>query len=352
MNRLTKATTVPEREAAEKAYEMFVRYEQAAVKAQQPQTESPMLPSELLRSATEEEFVPPGVLPGVATQDGVASPDLATQEAGAPLIAPTDNSNQEAASAPVLAAQGLTDSDYPNPTGPSTTPVSLEIPEANLETLLSTEVPMEVQQASRKWLATSDSNEQTTDAPTAPPAVEEDGFTVPNWRHTTKPKRLENVLPPPPAIRGKAAKIVQPGVSFASIARGRAAEQQALPRSDCRPPTRNLQLPTNPQPEPSAAGLPPPPSPTRTKNGQAAPTAQSPVAKQCQPSTDPAPPAPAARAHGHHAPNKHNHSQDHSFHPSLHDDKSIRTLPQPHRRKRQAQTRTHQHLAAAPSERH
>ncbi|XP_049829007.1 uncharacterized protein LOC126267746 [Schistocerca gregaria] len=182
MNHLTKATTVPEREAAEKA-----------VKAQQPQTQSSILPSELPHSATEEGIVPPGALPGVATQDvaapaeaapnGAASPDLATEEASALLITPTDNSSEEAASAPLVAAQGLTDSDHP--TRHPTTPVLLEIPEANLETLLSAEMPMEVQQASRKWPATSDSEEQTTatapegrqtkkkasatDAPTAPP---------------------------------------------------------------------------------------------------------------------------------------------------------------------------------------
>ncbi|XP_049768097.1 proteoglycan 4-like [Schistocerca cancellata] len=83
--------------------------------------------------------------------------------------------------------------------------------------------------------------------------------------------------------RGKAAKKVQSGVSFASVAGGRAAEQQAPPRSERRLPTRNLKPPTNPQPETSAAGLPHCPTPTRVENGQAAPAAQTPVAKQCQP---------------------------------------------------------------------
>ncbi|XP_047104920.1 uncharacterized protein LOC124749038 [Schistocerca piceifrons] len=76
--------------------------------------------------------------------------------------------------------------------------------------------------------------------------------------------------------------------------RARAAEQQAPPRGERRLPARNLQPPTNTQPEPSAAGLLPPHPPTRAENGQAAPAAQTPVAKQCQPSTAPAPPAPAA----------------------------------------------------------
>ncbi|XP_049946518.1 uncharacterized protein LOC126439379 [Schistocerca serialis cubense] len=397
MNRAAKPTTPAEKEAAEKAYKLFVRHELSAALAQLPPTEASYLLSGLPRSALEEVIVPPGVLPGVATQDaaapaeaapsGVASPDVATQEASALLIAPTDNSSEEAASAPVLAVQGLTDSDHPNPTRHPTAPVLLEIPEANLGTLLSAEMPMDAQQASRKRPATSDSEEQTAatapegrqtkkkaaaaDAPTAPPTAEEDGFTVPNRRHTAKPKRLEKVLAPPPATsnrfaeatevvmeaepaaparkqtrpppvivtwddefmdlrrmikevverdeqpkccncsephvasyrgcnafksrkRGKAAKKVQPGVSFASVAGRRAAEQQAPPRGERRLPARNLQPPTNTQPEPSAAGLLPPPPPTRAESGQAAPAAQTPVAKQCQPSTAPAPPAPAA----------------------------------------------------------
>ncbi|XP_046982496.1 msx2-interacting protein-like [Schistocerca americana] len=223
--------TVPEREAAEKAYEMFVRYELAAVKAQQLQRETSMLPSELPRSATEEEIVPPGALPGAATQDvaapaeaaptGVAPPDLATQEASAPLVAQTSDPSKEAASAPVLAAQGQTDCNHPVPTQPTTTSDSLEIPEANLETLLSAEMAMEVQQALRKRPATSDSDEQTvttvpdrrqtkkkaatTDAPTAPPEADEDCFTAPNRRHTAKPKRLEHVLPPHPTTSNRFA---------------------------------------------------------------------------------------------------------------------------------------------------
>ncbi|XP_046988625.1 uncharacterized protein LOC124594306 [Schistocerca americana] len=209
--------------------------------------------SELPRSAIEEVIVPPGALPGVATQDvaapaeaapnGVASPVLATREASALLIAPTDNYSEEAASAPVLAVQGLTDSDHPNPTRHPTTPVLLEIPEANLGTLLSAEMSMEVQQASRKRPATSDSEEQTAatapegrqtkkkaaaaDAPTAPPAAEEDGFTVPNRRHTAKPKRLEKVLPPPPATSNRFAEATEDVME---------AEPAAPARKQARPP--------------------------------------------------------------------------------------------------------------------
>ncbi|XP_046980440.1 titin-like [Schistocerca americana] len=253
MNRIAKPETPAEKEAAERAYAHFVRHDLAAARAQQPQTESSFPLSELPRSAIEEVIVPPGALLGVATQDvaalaeaapnGVASPVLATQEASALLIAPTDNSSEEAASAPVLAAQRLTDSDHPNPTRHPTTPVLLEIPEANLGTLLSAEMPMDVQQASRKRPATSDSEEQTAvtapegrqtkkkaaaaDAPTAPPAAEEDGFTVPNRRHTAKPKRLEKVLAPPPATSNRFAEATEVVME---------AEPAAPARKHTRPP--------------------------------------------------------------------------------------------------------------------
>ncbi|XP_046980447.1 uncharacterized protein LOC124545544 [Schistocerca americana] len=253
MNRAAKPTTPAEKEAAEKAYKLFVRHELSAALAQLPPTEASYLLSGLPRSALEEVIVPPGVLPGVATQDaaapaeaapsGVASPDVATQEASALLIAPTDNSSEEAASAPVLAVQGLTDSDHPNPTRHPTTPVLLEIPEANLGTLLSAEMPMDAQQASRKRPATSDSEEQTAatapegrqtkkkaaaaDAPTAPPTAEEDGFTVPNRRHTAKPKRLEKVLAPPPATSNRFAEATEVVME---------AEPAAPARKQTRPP--------------------------------------------------------------------------------------------------------------------
>ncbi|XP_046987259.1 testis-specific gene A8 protein-like, partial [Schistocerca americana] len=253
MNRIAKPNTPAEKEAAAKAYEHFVRHDLAAALAQQPQTESSFPLSELPRSAIEEAIVPPGALLGVATQDvaapaeaapnGVASPVLATQEASALLIAPTDNPSEEAASAPVLAVQGLTDSDHPNPARHPTTPVLLEIPEANLGTLLSAEMPMDVQQASRKRPATSDSEEQTAatapegrqtkkkaaaaDAPTAPPAAEEDGFTVPNRRHTAKPKRLEKVLAPPPATSNRFAEATEVVME---------AEPAAPARKHTRPP--------------------------------------------------------------------------------------------------------------------
>ncbi|XP_046987813.1 proteoglycan 4-like [Schistocerca americana] len=253
MNRAAKPTTPAEKEAAEKAYKLFVRHELSAALAQLPPTEASYLLSGLPRSALEEVIVPPGVLPGVATQDaaapaeaapsGVASPDVATQEASALLIAPTDNSSEEAASAPVLAVQGLTDSDHPNPTRHPTTPVLLEIPEANLGTLLSAEMPMDAQQASRKRPATSDSEEQTAatapegrqtkkkaaaaDAPTAPPTAEEDGFTVPNRRHTAKPKRLEKVLAPLPATSNRFAEATEVVME---------AEPAAPTRKQTRPP--------------------------------------------------------------------------------------------------------------------
>ncbi|XP_049954706.1 proteoglycan 4-like [Schistocerca serialis cubense] len=288
MNRMAKATTVPEREAAEKVYEMFVCYDLATVKTQRLQSETSMLPSELLRSATEEEIVPPGALLGAATQDvaapaeaapiGVAPPDLATQEASAPLVAQTDDPSQEAASSPVLAAQGQTDCDHPVPKRPTTTPDSLEIPEANLETLLSAEMPMEEQQALRKRPATSDSDEQsvttapdrrqtkkkaaTTDAPTAPPAADEDGFTARNQQHTAKPKRLEH------------------------------ANYRTVTPTSWRPPPTHPQPPT--KPEITAAGPHPPPTSARAEDEQPAPVAESLVGEQCRPGPAPAPPAPAA----------------------------------------------------------
>ncbi|XP_049842828.1 uncharacterized protein LOC126293595 [Schistocerca gregaria] len=125
----------------------------------------------LPRAATQEPIVPPGA-PTVATaQDGVASteaapsgvapPHLAIEEASEPLVAPTDDPSQAAVSAPVPAAQGLTVRCSKDRTRPSTTPGSLEIPEANLEALLLAETTMEVQTASRKRPATSDSDDQT-----------------------------------------------------------------------------------------------------------------------------------------------------------------------------------------------
>ncbi|XP_046989027.1 uncharacterized protein LOC124594703 [Schistocerca americana] len=192
MNRMAKATTASEREAAEKAYERFRKFERAAA--------SP-------GAAREEVCVPTGAPPGVSKQEvtalpeaalkGAVPPGLVSQATNVLLATPPVQTNQEAVDLPSAAQKGTT------------------IPEANLEQLLLYEEVMDVALLSRKRPATTDEDEPPASAPSsvhrllqkkkqhAPEgatdeeaAQEEEGdFSVPKRRHTVQAKMLETVAP-------------------------------------------------------------------------------------------------------------------------------------------------------------
>ncbi|XP_046982600.1 actin cytoskeleton-regulatory complex protein PAN1-like [Schistocerca americana] len=192
MNRMAKATTASERETAEKAYELFLKFELAAA--------SP-------GAARDEVCVPTGAPPGVSKQGDTALPEAALKGAVPPglvsqatyvlLAAPPVQTNQEAADLPSAAQKGTT------------------IPEANLEQLILHEEAMDVALPSRKRPATTDEDEPPASAPSSlhrllqkkkqhasegatdeEAAQEEEGeFVVPKRRHTARAKMLETVAP-------------------------------------------------------------------------------------------------------------------------------------------------------------
>ncbi|XP_049946964.1 translation initiation factor IF-2-like [Schistocerca serialis cubense] len=196
INRMAKAATASEREAAEKAYRRFMQYD---------------LPAALPGAASEEAKVPPGAPPGVSTQEdtalpeaapkGAAPPGLAAQTANVLLAPQTVQANQEAAVLPAA-------------------PQPIEvIPEANLEQLIQEGEAMEHSLPSRKRPADAiDDDEspacassvdriQQKKKPHAPEGATDDrddneaahedaeGFVVPKRRHTARAKKLEPVQP-------------------------------------------------------------------------------------------------------------------------------------------------------------
>ncbi|XP_049840319.1 uncharacterized protein LOC126285039 [Schistocerca gregaria] len=192
MNRMAKAATASEREAAEKAYERFKKFELAAT--------SP-------GTAKEEVCLPSGALPGVSNQEDTALPEAALKGAVPPGLVP-QTTNVLSAPSPVQTNQEAADL-------PSTAQKVTTIPEANLEQLLLHEEAMDVALPSRKRPATTDEDEPPASALSsvhrltqkkkqhAPEgakdeeaAQEEEGeFVVPKRRHTARAKMLETVTP-------------------------------------------------------------------------------------------------------------------------------------------------------------
>ncbi|XP_046986923.1 nascent polypeptide-associated complex subunit alpha, muscle-specific form-like, partial [Schistocerca americana] len=203
MNRMAKAATASEREAAEKAYIRFLQYDLAAA-----------LPG----AASEEAKVPPGAPPGVSTQEDTALPEAAPKGAEPPGVAshaptallapPTVQASQEAADLPAAPHEDV-------------------IPEANLEKLIHDGEAMEVSLPSRKRPADDDESSENTPSSahrmpqqkkkqTAPEGAtedieaaeeEEDEFVVPKRKHTARARKLEQVQPLPTANSFESAQI-------------------------------------------------------------------------------------------------------------------------------------------------
>ncbi|XP_046987169.1 nascent polypeptide-associated complex subunit alpha, muscle-specific form-like [Schistocerca americana] len=203
MNRMAKAATASEREAAEKAYIRFLQYD---------------LPAALPGAASEEAKVPPGAPPGVSTQEDTALPEAAPKGAEPPGVAshaptallapPTVQASQEAADLPAASHEDV-------------------IPEANLEKLIHDGEAMEVSLPSRKRPADDDESSESTPSSahrmpqqkkkqTAPEGAtedieaaeeEEDEFVVPKRKHTARARKLEQVQPLPTANSFESAPI-------------------------------------------------------------------------------------------------------------------------------------------------
>ncbi|XP_047098685.1 flocculation protein FLO11-like [Schistocerca piceifrons] len=160
-----------------------------------------------------------------------------------------------------------TDCEHPVPTRPTTTPHSLEKPEASLETVLLAEMPMKVQQASRKRPATSDS------VVAAFFLVCRLSAAVVTVRSSDAPRR-----PQQPVCQDKPPN-----------------SDPHLVATAANPPTTH----SHPQNRKSLPlGHPPPPPSARANDEQPAPIAQSLVGEEGQPGPAPAPPAPAATIAG------------------------------------------------------